>query len=58
MYVHPHDTRALVGFYAARIGSLTFMDNDSVPYSSVKKSRKNAGDTSVLICVGNTVGRD
>jgi len=34
------------------------MDNASVPSSSVKKSRKNARDTSVLICVGNVVGRD
>jgi hypothetical protein len=58
VYVHPHDTRALVGFYAARIGSLTFPDNPSVPSSSVQQSRKNTGGTYVLICVGNGVGHD
>ena len=58
MCVHPHDTHALLGFYAARIGSLMFLDNPSVPSSSAKKSRKNAGDTSALICIGNVVGRD
>jgi len=38
------------------MGSFTIPDNPSVPSSSVKQSRKNAGATYVFSCVGNDMG--
>jgi len=54
-----NEITALLGFYAAYIGSLLLMlDNLLVPSSRVKQSKKNAGNTCVCSCVGNGVGNE